>query len=273
MTTLADYDVRTTMATDLRDELRKANRELYDRWKREHKVWSPFSVEGFREALETEYLMGYSLSDIAMMYGLSRERVRQWFEAHDIWHEEERASLRVWDDEMDCFVPVSTDDYLERVRKIEKQRRAEARAWELEEKRRRSAQAVRELDGELGRPPTLEEVAEKVDTIPVVLAQWWGYTREPDTASYAEAWDRMYEAGGIDDRPHGDSTAEEGRHWGGGGGGRPPMFTADEADAIMEEWETTDATYPELADRYDCHRNTIFKHVTRARKRRNGGTP
>lgn len=69
----------------------------------------PDFVPSLRLLVERER---YSLADIGLMFGVSRERVRQWCQRYQIEHPDPRGRrglncLRVWDDAHDRFVPVA----------------------------------------------------------------------------------------------------------------------------------------------------------------------
>jgi hypothetical protein len=62
-----------------------------------------------RRSLRSLVKQGYTLEDIGAMFGVSRERVRQWLRAMQIPRRSDvtLGSTRVWDDERRCFVPVT----------------------------------------------------------------------------------------------------------------------------------------------------------------------
>lgn len=71
-----------------REEIRKYHKKLWGRWKKENGVGKLDSlvekIPGFLDSLEQLHLYGYSLTDIGVMFGLTRERVRQYFEKHGL---------------------------------------------------------------------------------------------------------------------------------------------------------------------------------------------
>lgn len=128
----------------------------------------PDFVPSLRLLVERER---YSITDIALMFGVSRERVRQWCARHGIdnpngW----RVGLnciRMWDDDANCFVAVPISD----LRRVEAERRRISRKAALaarRAKRRESAiAAVRALYEKLGRELTAVEMAEAIYRHPV----------------------------------------------------------------------------------------------------------
>lgn len=121
------------------------------------------SLPGFDESLrllvEREQ---YSLRDIAMMFGISRERVRQLcgkltLHLPDVY-EVGRRSARVWDDAANRFRPVSRGRAIEQ-RSREQRDSARARRDHLRsERRERIVAAVVALRSQLDREPTWREM-------------------------------------------------------------------------------------------------------------------
>jgi hypothetical protein len=137
---------------------------------------------------------GYGLTDIALMFGLSCERVRQKAVRLGIAYTS-GTKPRVWDGRLGRF----------RFRELAEQR-AERRLLqrvELEHRlgARRAAQvaALRALRAELGRTPTLVEVAARCGFVITVLYTTWGYTPQQKVcrATAAEASAALYAAAGL----------------------------------------------------------------------------
>lgn len=140
----------------------------------------------------------YSLTDIGMMFGVSRERVRQWLRQHHIEHPDARDGklrgvtglhcVRVWDDALHRFVPVQKRalnavraDLGRRKRVL---RRAERRAHMV-------ACALR-LKAELGRDPHGPEIARVLGSgqqqpWPFLLGMWGQGTTAHRGAELREA--------------------------------------------------------------------------------------
>jgi hypothetical protein len=137
---------------------------------------------------------GYGLTDIAMMFGISRERVRQ--KAARIGLEYSQGTKpRVWDERLGRF----------RFRDVPEQRaeRRLRRRVEIEHRlgARRAAQvaALRALRAELGRTPTTAEVAERCDLSKTALYVTWGYTpmQKLCQATPTQAMAALYAAAGL----------------------------------------------------------------------------
>ena len=119
------------------------------------------SMPGFNESLrllvERER---YSFHDIGLMFGVTRERVRQWCAIRGIGHPVARGgrglhAIRVWDDVAHRFQPVSRDALrAERLAGRRKQHHAE-----VQSRRGRIVAAIVGLRAQYGREPTWREVA------------------------------------------------------------------------------------------------------------------
>lgn len=71
------------------------------------KFRSVFSIPGFRSSLRSLAKQGYTLMDIGTMFGVSRERVRQWLAALGVKASDLRSGLyRIWDERRYCFFAV-----------------------------------------------------------------------------------------------------------------------------------------------------------------------
>ena len=119
-------------------------------------------VASIRHLLEVEQ---YAVTDVALMFGVSRQRIDQYAEKYGMRPPRRMNGgcfgYRVWNDERNCFEPV---------RRLLIERRQRAAEWQKQRALRptRSARreevvaAIRELAGELGRAPSLSEVKARV---------------------------------------------------------------------------------------------------------------
>lgn len=108
----------------------------------------------------------YSMTDIALMFGVSGERVRQWCEKRGISHPDGRKiglhCVRVWDDSANRFSPVSRGK-LTRLRKVSNgAKRRAAQAMRRAERRTMVVAALVDLRAELGREPSWTELASRL---------------------------------------------------------------------------------------------------------------
>lgn len=177
-----------------RDAVRRFHSPLFRRWKARRDAWSIVDIPGFVESLQALHDYGYSLTDIACTWGVTRERVRQWFEKYGLERHEEAASVRVWDDDLACFYPVSHPEY-------QRRRAAAIQRHRKHAKIAADIALVRRLAKKMGRPPAVADLTEEVygdRNVPASgIAARWGWGRNAD-CTYAEAMDRLYDAAGIE---------------------------------------------------------------------------
>lgn len=163
------------------------------------------SIPGFRESLDSLYNdQGYSQVDIGAFFGVSRERVRQWFGILGI--ETKRAQprgsmLREWDASQDRFVCRPTSEMKSRIARRETAARRR-RKWEsLEPERQRHTDALRALAERLGRTPTLTELSEEIgEAWQLAAERCWG---RRSTCTRSQAVGRLYASAGLFVRPVG----------------------------------------------------------------------
>lgn len=119
----------------------------------------PGFVESLRLLVERER---YSMTDIALMFGVSRERIRQLFDRYELEYPEGTSrglnAVRVWDDASHRFRPVSRGsiDQAKRLgaRAVKRAKRVARRA----EIQQRIVEAVTALRARLGRDPSWWEM-------------------------------------------------------------------------------------------------------------------
>lgn len=164
----------------------------------------PEFVPSLRLLIERER---YSLTDVGMMFGVSRERARQWCKQYGITPLDSRTAVglmgvvRIWDDEANRFVPVRKQVAREYKRTLRRQEQLDVRAA----KRQAIVERVITLRRTLGRDPTVQEIAEIVagrmscsGECGACLRGAWG-----GNMSYAAAVSAIRKAAGIQPRPRG----------------------------------------------------------------------
>jgi hypothetical protein len=181
-------------------EVAAFNRPIWQLMKK-RKGWDKIpnrDIPGFYECLQEMYDGGYSFSDIAIVFGYSREYIRQLFRAGDgLVATEAGALLRLWDDDLERFVPCTREDCEQRQRDIVRKRRAIRRA----EIRAYAVDELRTLHFELGRQPTINEFGERLGfksaggCASMIRSMWDGGRAQ---LSYAETLDEIYECAGIE---------------------------------------------------------------------------
>lgn len=198
--------------------------EIKDRLLREKGRLSYFSSEsfpleyipGFVESLdELHNVHGYGLTDIGIMFGgLSIERVRQYFEKYDLErHEAHGAMYRVWSDEENRFVTISSNDLGAKLIQLRKERREDQREERNENEKQKHLEAFRDFKEEHKRDPNIRELSESLGIPPEsngmsCLARFWGYDYgdEENDTTHKEAIDNLYRAAGSEERRHLESV-------------------------------------------------------------------
>jgi hypothetical protein len=119
------------------------------------------NIPGFVPSLRRLVDMGYGHTDIGLMFGLSRERIRQWCDRFGIAHPNPsgKGSLpRFWCDEHSRFESVDPKELNAAQRRV--RARARRLGWwaQKEQTRARQVEALRALHASLGHSPTLLEM-------------------------------------------------------------------------------------------------------------------
>ena len=104
---------------------------------------------------------GYTLDDVACMFGVSRERVRQWYERDAISRPHSAVVGRMWDDATNRFISVRSTVILRRRTSFRKAQRRERVRSRRADRRRRIIALLQDLAATLGRTPTVGELAER----------------------------------------------------------------------------------------------------------------
>ncbi len=204
---LRKYGIHTRWKPVDQKEIQRFHTKLWEKWKRDYQKKSGRlkdgrldSIPGFVESLQTLILMGYSKTDIGTMIGVGRERVRQWVQEYGLRGNNLHGSMcRVWSDEMNSFVPISTEDMIELLRKTGEQIRRRKFVRQRKERRREHVRALRLLAEELGQSPTANELASFLGYYSKssgALMGYWVY-RQDQPGSHAKACSRLYRAAGI----------------------------------------------------------------------------
>lgn len=174
----------------------------------------PGVVPSLRLLLESEK---YSLTDVALMFGVSTERIRQICDQYGVYERDtprrrgvDRGvhSIRVWDDELNRFIPVRKRELR---RRETDQRIVERRARSDERRQHQRAEIVATLIGlaeKLGRPPLIRELGHALNPrLPEDeaglgwLTFWWmdSYGQKKVSGRYRTAIREMYAEAGL---PH-----------------------------------------------------------------------
>lgn len=142
----------------------------------------------------------YSLTDVGMMFGVTRERARQWCVQYGVSPHEDRyrrglRARRIWDDTLNRFRPVPLGEISRQhqQQRVAANRTRLARSREL--RRLHLIATATRLATALGRMPTLTEIAEACLGRPIkrnssggVLMSLWDTTNKRPTR---EKWADM----------------------------------------------------------------------------------
>lgn len=125
---------------------------------------SPAYRRAMRESLQRLADQGYGLEETAVMFGVSRERCRQWAAKYGLTQHFKSLGTgtkpRVWDDDRNCFVPRTWDTYRAAERAEVSRKRLSTKAAHRHTRRVQSIVALRDLAKQLKRTPTLGETSE-----------------------------------------------------------------------------------------------------------------
>jgi hypothetical protein len=141
----------------------------------------PEVVESLRLLLEREQ---YSYTDIAMMFEVSRERVRQWTTAAGIKHEGKQrwqrglSAERIWDDRLNRFIPFAKSVIRERRVQATRLLKRTQRMSQIWRRREEIIEQAEQLRAQLGREPNLGELTQAVtgdsSNTPDLYSRWFG---------------------------------------------------------------------------------------------------
>ena len=188
-------------------------RSHFERWKAEHLPLGHALADTpvFRDAL-TSLISdhGYSLLDVGLMLGVTRERVRQW--AKRIGIPERGANYRAWDEAAQRFVTVG-DGYkweYERQAKRARTKKQRGTTWgDFAAKRRRVAVWVLRDLREFGDNPCLVDLVEAFGKVPsaTVTPTFVGglgiglYRNRPPWNGVRTGLDALWAEAGFAERP------------------------------------------------------------------------
>lgn len=151
-------------------------------------VGLPGFVESLRLLVQREQ---YSLTDIGLMFGVTRERARQLVTANAIEYPAGTIrglmARRVWDDEAGRFRPVGRGDLRRQAHRKRVAHNRRARAVQVAERRTRIMAASAELWTKLGRMPTDAEICVAIGveygaSPTMTLLSRWGMESHSDPA-------------------------------------------------------------------------------------------
>ena len=165
-------------------------------------------IPGMLDSLNALLELGYSFTDVGVMFGVSRQRVAQWRDKYHLGGTDGRGpGYRTWDDARNRFVAISRREVLAQARTLLESRREREARERRETERGRHVEALRRLARTLGRSPTLSEVADDLGYAGIAqgAARYWRGVNGART--HAEMTAEMYRAAGLRKyKPGGRST-------------------------------------------------------------------
>jgi transposase len=135
---------------------------------------------------------GYSLTDVALMFDVSRERIRQLCERFDVGTDETAVGLnavRVWSETLHRFLPIRRSEWTNGKLQETRMRRHLERSERRQRRQQEIVDIVRGLKVQLDREPSWREIWEALGEnrtvrntacAAYVLSRW--DTQEPSTA-------------------------------------------------------------------------------------------
>lgn len=205
---VSELGLNSTWREEDKQECLGAARQAYRQLKRKHggRNVPVDKIPGFIESVQSLLNDGFGLTDVGVMFGVSRERVRQWANQFDLQRRFGPGTrYRIWDDDKDRFVPVP-NELMYHIAECYHDRRLETEVQERQQAARSEhVEALKSLAKRFGRTPTLNELEEELDTFWPNIARYWGYEADSpkDAASYTAAYRRLCDAARIPPREAG----------------------------------------------------------------------
>ena len=157
-----------------REDMRLLN-DRFREWKLEHHNGSGMLADNPRFADALRALMvdnGYGQSDVSIMLGVSRERVRQWANHIGIERGRSGSDMRIWDPEALRFRNVGhMPEYRRAIKDLAPARRSRAEIC-----RAIARWVLIDLQEDLGRTPAHMDLADALGMHPGILNGWLGHT-------------------------------------------------------------------------------------------------
>lgn len=163
----------------------------------------PEFVPSLRVLVEREQ---YADCDIGPMFGVSRERVRQWRNQYGITRDDRGGrglnAVRVWDDQINRFRPVRRGVVIAEGKARRRSEKSASRVQRLQRQQARIIGIAIGLQAALGRTPTLREIACAVvgrevsmSASGAILTGRWESSKRPTRDRYRELTAALRAAG------------------------------------------------------------------------------
>lgn len=211
-------------------------------------------IPGFFECLQEMYDGGYSFTDIASVFGLSRERVRQLFNDEPRLRFTDTGSLfRYWDPDASQFMPVKREAIKRRWHELQRSRRRRRR----QQRRRGLVAELQRAIEEVGHVPTIGELVAHSGRHVTDWARYWRYRVGGRERSYTVALDRLYRSAGHvrpDARGRSDATLAA---------RRVLRRHTDDQTIEMRRLYADGTTVAEICRHFSANHGTVWKIVRR----------
>jgi hypothetical protein len=231
------------------------HRQIWDKVRFESGVQNVF----MRDSLQRLFEQGYCRTEVAIMFGVSRERVRQWavgFGINEVAPYGTR--MRIWDDTINQFRPVRPIEFDRHRAKLATARRQKAQHQRREDFTAAMVEKIRTFYQTHNRTPLLSEVCALAGVDSVAhLCQKVGYStngrRHQAYASYRDVTAILYTRAGLRVRPRGATGHRKGSP-------HKRRFTDDEVCDIRRRVQDGE-TQTSLAIEMGCNPITIYNAV------------
>lgn len=194
-------------------EIRAFHRPL---WEQARQMFLQTEINRSLQSLAEQ---GYALEDIGLMFGVTRERVRQWMVRAGVTQRTVSRGTsrgtghrRVWDDLHNQFVPAQSLEKTRRERAYRRQQRQAQRRQALERRRQTMVECLKSLAADLRRTPTLAEFTLRYGgrggtQAGQYISSWWGmaYPIARGRARHADISAELYRLAGLKTRATGAS--------------------------------------------------------------------
>lgn len=195
---ISDWGLSREWTREEREAVREAHDGLLEEWKREHSNGSRSiaDIPGLLPSVQRLLDQGYCISDIGDMLGITRERVRQWCEEHDLDRSNapNGSAFRVWDPGLGRFRAATTEEVGRRIGRAKKRQAEKGRAEVVHGRLREDIQALRDVAREHDLPTLNRMERVRGKHYQTVLRRWADIHGEE---SYAVGADRLYRTAGV----------------------------------------------------------------------------
>lgn len=192
-----------------RELIRNAHRIGWERIKRQTGRHSVSDIPGFRSSLVSLLEQGYCCTEMSIMFGVTRERMRQWQKRlgiRELQVSKRGPTRRVWDDATGRFRPISIGDY----QRLARQRTEIARRKHIRERRsevrRTHIRFIVSFNAKHGVGPRLHDLEREFNQPWPAISQYWRILRNgKPNRSYSEIHAVMFRAAGVELPPWHDT--------------------------------------------------------------------